>query len=625
MKKKALSNLLAALLIAGMLTGCGSQPGSGSGSDGSAGGKESGSSQAAESGKDDSGQPGGTEEAADSGDVADLSSLTFGPYDWPVAENLDYSEPYNKRFDGMEFTRIVNTGTAELPDGMTVDENTITWIFESITGLKPKALWSASGDAFSQKQSQAIASGEIPDFMTVSMTQYYMLVKSGLIADLTHELREGNHPTIQKLYEAGGNQALDVLEVDGRIYGIPLVGAQFDGSPLIWIRKDWMEKLNLETPKSLADLEEIAKAFMEKDPDGNGQNDTYGIPVRASFDASYGGDGNLCDIFLNVGGAAPGIWQKQEDGTVIYGSLMEGAKEALSFLNSWYEQGIIPSDFATWDADTLNQAVGDDKAGIVFSPWWGTWSSMNNSINLNASAEWSAYMLSAEEGGEICSAAGNPVQGIFVVNKNFEDPSAFVYAYDMYCLAGYDLGEREGYVEINNAYNIMNGSVPGNAYILPIQTIMEKVVDTGEMTTIEEVKEYCKNEAGVALDWIVEGAFKGKTVYDALQEGKNPREAVYEGIDATTTYQQYMQWWEGPNALLKGNPRPVSTVFQGSTESMELYGSFLSTMEQDAYVNMIMGNTDGKSISDYFDDFVQSYLDQGGAEITAEVQETIGG
>ena len=44
----------------------------------------------------------------------------------------------------------------------------------------------------------------------------------------------------------------------------------------------------------------------------------------------------------------------------------------------------------------------------------------------------------------------------------------------------------------------------------------------------------------------------------------------------------------------------------------------------EAYVNMIMGNTDGKSISDYFDTFVQSYLDQGGAAITAEVQETIG-
>ena len=40
---------------------------------------------------------------------------------------------------------------------------------------------------------------------------------------------------------------------------------------------------------------------------------------------------------------------------------------------------------------------------------------------------------------------------------------------------------------------------------------------------------------------------------------------------------------------------------------------------------MIMGNTDGMSISDYFDAFVESYLEQGGEAITAEVQEIIGG
>ena len=238
MKRKASSKLLVAVLIAGMLTGCGSQPDSGS-SKGDVG------SQDAESSPESKEESGGAAEEADGEDATDLSGLTFGPYGWPVAENLDYSQPYNKRFDGMEFTRIVNTGTAELPEGMTVDDNTFTWLFEGATGLKPKALWSASGDAFYQKQGQAIASGEIPDLMAVSMTQYYMLVKSGLIADLTDELRDGNHPTIQGMYEAAGNLALDVLEVDGRIYGIPQVNAQFDGSPLVWIRKDWMEKLNL--------------------------------------------------------------------------------------------------------------------------------------------------------------------------------------------------------------------------------------------------------------------------------------------------------------------------------------------------------------------------------------------
>lgn len=39
---------------------------------------------------------------------------------------------------------------------------------------------------------------------------------------------------------------------------------------------------------------------------------------------------------------------------------------------------------------------------------------------------------------------------------------------------------------------------------------------------------------------------------------------------------------------------------------------------------MIMGNTDGKTIDEYFDSFVADYMAQGGAEITAEVQEILG-
>ena len=242
MKRKVLGNLVAIVLVAGMLAGCGGSPASESSVEGSSGGAE---------GTQDTGE--GEESTAE--DATDLSGLSFGPYGWPVAADLDYSQPYNKRFDGMEFTRIVNTGAAELPEGMDVDNNSFTWLFESVTGMKPKAMWEASGDAYSQKLNQAIASGEIPDLMKVGMNQYYMLVKSGLVADLTDELRSGNHPTIQSMYEAGGGAALDILEVDGQIYGIPQVNAQFDGSPLIWIRKDWMEKLNLEAPKSLADLE----------------------------------------------------------------------------------------------------------------------------------------------------------------------------------------------------------------------------------------------------------------------------------------------------------------------------------------------------------------------------------
>lgn len=152
--------------------------------------------------------------------TTDLSELTFGD-GWKIDTSEDYSGPQYKRFDGLEFTRIVNTSGFDVPEGMTIDDNDRVWMFELKSGLVPKTLWSASGDAYTQKQNATIASGEIPDLMEVDMNQYYTLVKSGLIADLTDELLEGDHPSLQSLYAMGDNLALDTLKIDGRIYGIP--------------------------------------------------------------------------------------------------------------------------------------------------------------------------------------------------------------------------------------------------------------------------------------------------------------------------------------------------------------------------------------------------------------------
>ncbi len=620
MKRKLLSMLLAVSLMAVMMAGCGKNDTS----SGSGGTTQSPAGTTAAGTKEETAAAGETA-TAEGTQATDVASLTFGPYNWGVPKDIDYSQPYNKRFDGLEYTRISATGALDLPEGMSIDDNTETWLFESTTGLKTKTEWvAAAGSAFNNKANQSIASGEIPDLMNVGMTQYYALIKAGLIADLTDELVNGNHPTLQKLYGMSDNIALDTLEVDGRIYGIPRVNAQFDSSPLIWIRKDWLEKLNLEEPRTLADLETIALAFMENDPDGNGQKDTYGIPVLASFSAQKGGDGFLCDIFLNVGGAAPGIWQMQDDGTVIYGSLMEGAKDALTLLNGWYEKGIIPSDFATWGADELKETVGNGRAGIVFGPWWAAWSVLSSNVNLDTAAEWTAYMLPEHEGDPIRSAAGNPVSNVFVISNDFEDPSAFVYAYDMWCTTEKLPTDYENFVEVNNAYNPMPTSVSPKAYLIPIRTMLDKVVGSGEMSTMEEVKQACLEEAGVSLDWVVEGAFRAKNVYDAMEAGEDPRAVTVDDMDPVATYQQYLQWWAGPRALAEADPEAVMTVFQGTTDSMEMYNSFLSTYETEAYVKMIMGNTDGQSISDYFDAFVQSYLEQGGAAITAEVQEAIG-
>ena len=68
---------------------------------------------------------------------------------------------------------------------------------------------------------------------------------------------------------------------DGKIYG---VFNKFEGGTLPTVRQDWMEKLNLEEPKTLDDFYNVFKAFKEQDPDGNGKDDTYGLSTAGLYD-----------------------------------------------------------------------------------------------------------------------------------------------------------------------------------------------------------------------------------------------------------------------------------------------------------------------------------------------------
>src|SRR3546814_8869937 len=45
------------------------------------------------------------------------------------------------------------------------------------------------------------------------------------------------------------------------------------------VRKDWLANLGLQMPETTEDLYDVARAFSEGDPDGYGQDDTYGLII----------------------------------------------------------------------------------------------------------------------------------------------------------------------------------------------------------------------------------------------------------------------------------------------------------------------------------------------------------
>ena len=69
--------------------------------------------------------------------------------------------------------------------------------------------------------------------------------------------------------------------VDGKVYSL------YQGRPLsrqgLIYRKDWADNLGLSAPKTVDEFYEMARAFSEDDPDGNGKNDTIGLTDRSDL------------------------------------------------------------------------------------------------------------------------------------------------------------------------------------------------------------------------------------------------------------------------------------------------------------------------------------------------------
>ena len=123
---------------------------------------------------------------------------------------------------------------------------------------------------FQQKVSMAIVSGEIPDIMTVNEQQLLRLYETGQIADLTEAYEDCASDPIKEIYASYGGKCLEAATFDGRLMALPTTEMSHDPG-ILWLRKDWMEKLGLAAPVTMEDIEEILRRFVEEDPGGNGR------------------------------------------------------------------------------------------------------------------------------------------------------------------------------------------------------------------------------------------------------------------------------------------------------------------------------------------------------------------
>ncbi|MDF2814152.1 MAG: hypothetical protein K0Q81_352, partial [Paenibacillus sp.] len=134
-----------------------------------------------------------------------------------------------------------------------------------------------------QKLNTLFAANEAPDLIWEYDRNYIALLASqGALQPIDAYIEK--YSTSYKKYLSEHPELKPYLTIDGKMYAVATKrGIDSIANQGMWIRKDWLDKLGLPMPKTDAELLSVAKAFVEKDPDGNGKNDTLGFAFNTQF------------------------------------------------------------------------------------------------------------------------------------------------------------------------------------------------------------------------------------------------------------------------------------------------------------------------------------------------------
>ena len=338
MKKKALALLLALSMTAAM-AGCGGSGGDSGESKGSA--EDSGESK--------------TEQSADagSGDEEDAGS-----------EGESAEGPAGFNATGMPIMNEPITLTAWIEGGADTDwsQNVFLKEIEEKANIKLEIISTPSSDSL-EKRNLMLAGDDYPDLLLTDWTAILtksdimqFAVKEGIFLPITEYVdKYGNN--MKRIFDENPAYREGSTAPDGEIYGFARFSECYHCSayPKIYLRQDWMDKLNLEMPTNTEELREVLRAFVNEDPNGNGEKDEIGLIGATTWNTPV----EFALMGMSFQTVKPDFWLSLgADGeSVEFSPSTDAYREGLRYIKSLYDEGLIDPTSFTQKEDIMAQTV----------------------------------------------------------------------------------------------------------------------------------------------------------------------------------------------------------------------------------------------------------------------------
>ncbi len=273
-------------------------------------------------------------------------------------------------------------------------------LLQQYTNSKLNVTWVPSS-SYSEKVTASIAvAGDLPMLMLVKDDRNPAIIeaaRAGQFWELGPYLKD--YPNLKSL-DPG---RLSNISIDGKVYGI------YRWRPIarngIIIRKDWLDNLGLQEPKTLDELLNVMKKFTTDDPDKDGKNDTFGI----AFDSNSA----QFNHFLSIMGG-PNLWQYQ-DGKMTPDFMTKAYMDTLKLLHRMYVDKLFNSDFpVVKDRTTL---INQGKAGVYIGAYDDLNARFTDLYKSNPNAKLDTVPNISGPDGKIHVQGGTGYNSVFMIPK----------------------------------------------------------------------------------------------------------------------------------------------------------------------------------------------------------------
>lgn len=451
-----------------------------------------------------------------------------------------------------------------LGDNTPDEDNIVIQALEEKTDTQINIIYVPTSD-YNTKLNSMVAAETLPDiFWCGDMVAAEDYRKAGYLANVEEVL----NAVAPNVVEETKDIIRDIPVNKDGIYLIPNMNKGYGSN--ICIRTDWLKNLNLEMPTDLESFAAVMHAFTYDDPDGNGQDDTFGYSFSLE---NMRGNGKNGQGLFGAFGIAKGRPMEMEDGTVTTWVKHPEFLNAMKYVKSLIDDGVCEPDYVSIPQINMFEKLWNGTSGCM------EWECVGPTNN------WMPGRYVEDPAPEFGFATLKGPDGKFGNVAVYNNTSVG------WCFSA-ESKNLEGAARIADYCMSEEGS---DLLTLGVEGVMYNWIDK-EAGTIEYLGEY--------TDTATHRAAGGYCYYTLFRPFSN---AEFRTLNAQTREGTTEAWSQGIDWV---NLREVSQVYTD-------YGADMDQIINEMFAELL--TTDEDKMQEVYDNYIQEWENAGGSDWEAEV------